>query len=146
VGRIGVDVRNAEENPKSRDNVVLQNGDSVSIPAFSGVIRVAGEVNAPTAVTYVPGKNILYYVYAAGGPGSRADVGRSYVTEPNGKVEGIRHHFLLPASVPTPEPGARVYAPEKLIRVEQNDHTVEYLGVAVQLIASLATVIYLSRH
>jgi polysaccharide export outer membrane protein len=146
VGRIGVDVRNAEENPKSRDNVVLQNGDSISIPPFSGVIRVAGEVNAPTAVTYVPGKNILYYVYAAGGPGSRADVGRTYVTEPNGKVEGIRHHFLLPSNVPTPEPGARVYVPEKLIRVEQNDHTVEYLGVAVQLIASLATVIYLSRH
>jgi len=146
VGRIGVDVRTAEAKPKSRDNVVLQDGDSISIPAFSGVVRVAGEVNSPVAVTYVPGKDVLYYVYAAGGPGSRADLGRTFVTQPNGKVESIRHHGLLPASVPAPEPGARVYVPEKEFRIPTNDRTVEYLGVAVQLIASLATVIYLSRH
>jgi polysaccharide export outer membrane protein len=146
VGRIGVDVRKVEEDAKSRDNLMLQDGDSISIPSFSGVVRVAGEVNAPTAVTYVPGKNLIYYVNAAGGPGSRADEGRSFVTQPNGKVEAIRHHGILPASLPVPEPGARVYVPEKELRTQTPDQTIAILGVTVQVIASLATVIYLSRH
>jgi hypothetical protein len=30
--------------------------------------------------------------------------------------------------------------------LQQPDQTIAYLGVAVQVIASLATVIYLSRH
>ena len=146
VGRIGVDVKSAEKNAKARDNIVLQDGDSISIPSYSGVVRVAGEVNSPTAVTYVPGKDLIYYVNAAGGPGSRADVARAFVTEPNGKVEAIRHHGILPASIPVPEPGARVYVPEKEIRMQQPDQTIAYLGIAVQTIAALATLIYFSRH
>jgi hypothetical protein len=85
-------------------------------------------------------------VNAAGGAGGRADVGRSFVTQPNGKVEAIRHHGILPSSVPVPEPGARVYVPEKELRHLTPDQTIAVLGIAVQVIASLATVIYLTRH
>jgi hypothetical protein len=45
-----------------------------------------------------------------------------------------------------PEPGARVYVPEKELRTQTPDQTIAILGVTVQVIASLATVIYLSRH
>src|SRR5262249_25004354 len=62
VGRIGVDIRAVEKNPKGRDNLVLQEGDSINIPSYNGVVRVAGEVNSPTGVAYVPGKDVLYYV------------------------------------------------------------------------------------
>jgi protein involved in polysaccharide export with SLBB domain len=146
IGRIGVDVRGVEKNAKDRENLVMQDGDSISIPSYSGIVRVTGEVNAPTGVAYVPGKDLIYYVNAAGGPGARADVGRSFVTQPSGKVEAIRHHGILPASVPVPEAGARVYVPEKELRLQQPDQTLAYLGTAVSLIATLATVIYLSRH
>ena len=146
VGRIGVDVRGIEKNAKDRDNLILQDGDSISIPSYSGIVRVSGEVNAPTGVAYVPGKDLIYYVNAAGGAGARADVGRSFVTQANGKVEAIRHHGILPASIPVPEPGSKVYVPEKELRHQEPDQTIAYLGVAVQVIASLATVIYLSRH
>jgi polysaccharide export outer membrane protein len=145
-GRIGVNIRAVDQNPKNRDNLVLQDGDSISIPAYSGVVRVGGEVNAPTGVPFSPGKDLIYYVNAAGGPGSHADVGRSFVTQPNGKVEAIRHHGILPSSVPVPEPGSRVYVPAKELRLQAPDNTLAYLGIAVQALASLATLIYLSRH
>ena len=145
-GRIGVNIHAVDENPKHRDNLVLQDGDSISIPAYSGVVRVAGSVNSPTGVAFSPGKDLLYYINSAGGPGVRADVGRAFVTQPNGKVEAIRHHGILPASIPVPEPGSRVYVPEKEFRLMQPDNTLAYLGIAVQALASLATLIYLSRH
>jgi len=146
VGRIGVDVRSALKNPKDRDDLVLQDGDSIALPAYSGVVRVAGAVNAPVAITYVPGKNLKYYVYAAGGPSVKAELSHAYVTQPDGHVEGVRSHGILPATIPVPESGARVYVPEKELRLQQPDQTLAYIGTAVQLIASLATVIYLSRH
>ncbi len=146
VGRIGVDVRDALKNPNHQDNLILQDGDSISIPSYSGVVRVAGSVNAPIAITYAPGKNLIYYVYAAGGPGIRAELSRAYVTQPDGTVESVRHHGILPATIPVPEPGSRVYVPEKELRLQQPDQTLAYIGTAVQLIASLATVIYLTRH
>jgi protein involved in polysaccharide export with SLBB domain len=146
VGRIGADVHQALRDPHSHANIALQDGDSISIPPYTGVVRVAGSVNAPVAITYAHGKDLLYYVYAAGGPAVKAELGKAYVTQPDGRVEGIRHHGILPATIPVPEAGARVYVPEKELRLQQPDQTLAYIGTAVQLIASLATVIYLSRH
>jgi polysaccharide biosynthesis/export protein len=146
VTRVGVDVQTALDNPKSRANIVIQDGDSIYVPPNTGVVRVAGAVNAPVTVSYVPGKNLNYYVSAAGGFGTRADPGRAYVKEPDGTVDGIRHHGILPASIPVPRPGAEVFVPDKEIRLEKPDQTLQYIGLAVQMIAGLATVIYLTQH
>jgi protein involved in polysaccharide export with SLBB domain len=125
---------------------VVQDGDSIYIPPNTGVVRVGGAVNAPVSVSYVPGKNLNYYVNAAGGPGSRADADRAYVKQPDGTVEGIRHHGLLPSSVPEPRPGAEVYVPDKELRFQGPDQTLQYVSVAIQVLAGLATVVYLTRH
>jgi polysaccharide biosynthesis/export protein len=146
VGRVGVNIQNALEHPKSRDNVIMEDRDSIYVPPYTGVVRVAGAVNAPVTVSYVPGKDIYYYVTAAGGPGTRADLSRAYVKQPDGTVQGVRHHGILPASVPNPRPGAEVVVPDKEIRIEQPDQTLQYVATAVQLITGLATVIYLTRH
>lgn len=147
VGRVGVNIQNALAHPKSRDNVVMADRDSIYVPPYTGVVRVGGAVNAPVSVSYVAGKDIYYYVTAAGGPGARADLGRAYVKQPDGTVQGVRHHgFLLPASIPDPRPGAEVVVPDKEYRLEQPDQTLQYVATAVQLITGLATVIYLTRH
>jgi polysaccharide export outer membrane protein len=145
-GRIGVDIQSALDNAKSRENLILQNGDSINIPTYSGVVKVAGAVNAPVSVTYMPGKNLKYYINQAGGGALHADLDRAYVTQPDGKVEAIRHPFLLPAIVPEPRAGAIVSVPLKDFRQQPVDQTIAYLGIALQALASLGTLIYLSRH
>jgi protein involved in polysaccharide export with SLBB domain len=114
VGRIGIELPNVLEDPKSPDNLLLQDGDSIYIPRFSAIVRVQGQVNSPVAVTYVPGKNLDYYIRAAGGATIKADVGRAYVTQPNGKVDAKTHHFLIPDYVPKPKPGSVVVVPERV--------------------------------
>jgi polysaccharide biosynthesis/export protein len=113
VGRIGIELPDVLHNSKSPDNITLQDGDSIYIPRYNAVVSVQGAVNSPITVTYSPGKDLQYYVRAAGGPTPAADVKRSYVRQPNGKVESWHFRFLLPDGVPEPQPGSAVYVPAR---------------------------------
>jgi protein involved in polysaccharide export with SLBB domain len=113
VGRIGIELPSVLRNARSRDNLILQDGDSIFIPRYSGVINVQGAVNSPLAVAHVPGRDLEWYVRAAGGPTARADLGRAYVRQPNGKVEAAVKRRFLPDDMPTPRPGSVVTVPER---------------------------------
>lgn len=113
VGRIGIDLSDVLENSHDRDNLLLQNGDSIYIPRFNSVILVEGAVNSPVGVTYVPGKNLNYYIRAAGGPTASANAKAAYVRQPNGKVDAEQRRFLIPDYVPEPKPGSTVIVPER---------------------------------
>ena len=112
-GRIGIDLADVLKNPKNRDNMLLVDGDSVSVPRYNGVVTVTGAVNSPLAVAYVPGENIDFYIRSAGGPNTKADVSRAYVTQPNGKVESVIIRRFWPDSHPDPQPGGVVFVPQK---------------------------------
>lgn len=145
-GRIGVDLPRVLRDSEFRDNLILQGGDSIVIPEYNPVIRVAGAVNAPQSVAYVPGKNIDYYVRAAGGYNREGDKGRAYVTQPSGKAQSVSRRFwLLPDGVPQPRPGAQVFVPVKEKR-EGPGQTLAVLGTVATIIASLATVIVVARR
>jgi polysaccharide biosynthesis/export protein len=143
-GRIGVDLARVLRDPHDRGNVVLADGDSIVIPARTEIVRVSGEVNAPTALVYVPGENINYYIRGAGGLSYRADGGRAYVTEPDGTIEGISH-FMFFHSSPEPRPGATVYVPTKDLTVRPVDKAAVYALIA-QIVGSLATLVIVARN
>ena len=145
VGRIGIELPDVLKNPRSLDNLPLQDGDSLYIPRYNAVVNVTGAVNSPVSVTYAPGKSIEYYVRAAGGPTRKADVSSSYVTQPNGKVEAREKHFLLPDGVPKPLPGSTVFVPERDPADRPTD-ILANIGVIAQVFAGLATLILAVRH
>jgi protein involved in polysaccharide export with SLBB domain len=113
VGRIGVDLPRALKDARAVDNLVLQDGDSIHIPPYSGIVAVGGAVNAPMAVAYVPGADLNYYIRAAGGATRTGDRSRAYVTNASGRVESVRRRTMLPDDVPTPGPGSKVIVPER---------------------------------
>ncbi|MEO8139551.1 MAG: SLBB domain-containing protein [Gemmatimonadota bacterium] len=137
-GRIGVDLPRVIADPRYRDNLILAGGDSIIIPEYVPVVYVQGAVNAPMSVTYLPGKSMEYYVSAAGGYRRDADRGRTYVTQPNGKVESVNKHWsFLPDGKPDPLAGGSVYVPER----DPADKK-DWLGITAsvaQIVASLAT-------
>ena len=112
-GRIGIDLADVLKDSKNRDNMLLVDGDSIFVPRYNGVVTVTGAVNSPLAVAYVPGQNIDFYIRSAGGPNTKADPSRAYVTQPNGKVESVIAHRFWPDSRPNPQPGGVVYVPQK---------------------------------
>jgi len=113
VGRVGVDLPRALRESKAVDDLVLQDGDSIHIPAYSGIVTVSGSVNAPISLAYVPGADLDYYVRAAGGPTRTGDRSRVYVKQASGRVETVRRRPFFPDDVPKPGPGSKVVVPEK---------------------------------
>lgn len=145
VGRIGVDLPEVLHNNGNRDNLLLQDGDSIHIPRFSALVMVQGAVNAPIAVSYVPGKDLNYYVRAAGGFSARADDDAAYVVQSNGKVETKSHRFLLPNYVPKPEPGSKVIVPSKDANEKPVDKVALASAVAGILSSFVAVALAISR-
>ncbi|HUQ48627.1 MAG TPA: SLBB domain-containing protein [Gemmatimonadaceae bacterium] len=138
VGRIGIALPEILKTPASRDNLQLLDGDSIFIPKFNAVVNVKGAVNSPVAVTYVPGKNLEYYVRAAGGITRVGDLRYAYVTQPNGKVEAASGKFIF-RSDPHPRPGSTVYVPER----DKNERRVDYIatiGSIAQVAASFVAI------
>jgi polysaccharide biosynthesis/export protein len=114
VGRIGVDLDEALKNTRSRENLTLLPGDTLYIPRFQPTVKVEGAVNSPISVAYIPGKNLKYYIDAAGGARYDADLDRAYVRQPNGIVDPHKGRiFFLPDHNPKPDAGAIVTVPAK---------------------------------
>ncbi|HEU4720890.1 MAG TPA: SLBB domain-containing protein [Gemmatimonadaceae bacterium] len=111
IGRVGVELSNALRRYESADNLILRDGDNISIPAYNAVVTIRGEVNSPSTVAYIRGKGIDYYIGAAGGPTPKADEDHAYVTQPSGKLETVRAHLFLPDQMPKPRPGSVVTVP-----------------------------------
>jgi polysaccharide export outer membrane protein len=143
-GRIGLDLAAVLNDPATRDNIALEDGDQITVPRYNPVVRVQGAVNAPANVTFVPGRDLFYYVDAAGGGSRIADEKRSFVTQPSGKLESVRGRFLLSDVVPQPQAGAVVTVPER-DPLDKRDYAA-IAAVATQLIASLVAVIAIIRR
>ena len=149
-GRIGVDLPSVLKDPTEQDNIILFDGDSITIPRYDAVVRVDGAVNSPTALPFVRGKDMLYYIRAAGGGRLDADLPRTYVTQPNGRVDAVSRRFLLPDGQPTPRPGATVTVPKR-DRTERQDNLsartqiASIIGTLAAVLASLATIIIQTR-
>ena len=144
LGRVGVDLSNALRRSESSDNMILRDGDNISIPAYNSIVSIRGAVNQASNVAYVRGKGIDYYIRAAGGATRTADTDRAYVVQPSGKLETVQTHFLRPASIPLPRPGAVVTVPEK----DPNDKSdlVAILTPIGQLMASLVAIIAIAKR
>ncbi|HEY9226731.1 MAG TPA: SLBB domain-containing protein, partial [Gemmatimonadaceae bacterium] len=135
LGRVGLDLRSVLRDSMSRDNIILADGDSIYLPQFSGIVEVKGAVHAPRGVAWIPGKDLDYYVRAAGGPTSTGDFGRSYVMQPDGSVETVRARRLLPDDIPVPRPGSVVTVTER--DQKQGSDSVARLSIVAQIVASM---------
>lgn len=111
-GRINLKLKDALRDSTSRDNIILQPGDSMHVPEFIPSVRVTGAVNAPGSVLWKRGASASYYVSAAGGFARLADEGATSVRFANGEVR-TRSKFLLFTSWPNPDPGGEVFVPAK---------------------------------
>jgi protein involved in polysaccharide export with SLBB domain len=138
VGRVAVDVAQAIRRRNSPENLLLMDGDEITIPVRSNVVTVRGAVNAPNVVAYVPGKNLDYYVDQAGGPAREADFGRAFVTQPSGKRETRSSHLFLPDHSPKPLPGSTVIVPAR--DLNERAQTAAIISALAPLFASLATI------
>ena len=96
---LGINLTDALANPGSDADIVLRDGDVISIPQYNGTVRVMGSVLYPNSVTYQNGKNLKHYVKLAGGFDNRARKNRAFVIYMNGMVDSGRSAKIRPGCI-----------------------------------------------
>ncbi len=144
IRRIGIDLPKVLKSPQYRDNLLLEDGDSIHVPRYNPVVAVTGSVNASVAVAYQPGRNIDYYVARAGGASRLGDAKRAFVTQPNGSVESRTRRLLLFTYLPEPKPGSTVAVPAK----DPNDRKdyAAIVGSVASVLASLVAILAIAKR
>ncbi|MBQ1784363.1 MAG: SLBB domain-containing protein [Gammaproteobacteria bacterium] len=112
VGRLVVDVP-ALMNGDSNNNVRLEPGDKLYIPAFRNIINVVGQAQLPTTHLYQPGTTVDDYLRLSGGLKRQADDDRIYVLKANGAVRMPNSGFWFSAASSDSmlEPGDTIVVP-----------------------------------
>ncbi len=83
---ISIDLEKALQNPGSKYDMVLQDGDIISVPEINPVVAVKGAVQNQLKIYYDKEHRTLgYYIDKAGGFGERPWKKRIYITYANGK-------------------------------------------------------------
>lgn len=85
--RIPVDLRRYFIEKDESQNVVLESGDEIYIPASIRRVFVAGAVKVPAAYVYLPGRPADRYIAEAGGLSLAADLEKSFIKKADGTVE-----------------------------------------------------------
>ncbi len=130
---VALDLLEILDNPGSKYDFILKEGDVISIPGRLETVRVAGEVTSPLNLRYDKSYSFKDYIDQSGGFLQTAKKSRSYVQYPNGKRKGTKR-FLFFKFYPKIEPGTTIFVARK---PERNSlGTAEWLAIA----SSLATI------
>lgn len=109
---IAIDLAAIMAHPGSGYDLILEEGDIISIPKQLQTVRLRGEVIYPTTVRHEPNRPMSFYINRAGGFDNRAKKRRTYVVYANGEVARTKN-FLFFKSYPSVEPGAEIIVPSK---------------------------------
>ncbi|MDB5002294.1 MAG: colonic acid export protein Wza [Mucilaginibacter sp.] len=110
---VGINLKKILKNPGTGEDLILEDGDVLTVPKQQQIVRVNGEVLFPSAVVYNNGKGFKGYVLNAGGFSPNALKGGAYVVYPNGTVKATSK-FLFFNIHPRVKPGSEIYVPKKL--------------------------------
>ncbi len=113
---IGINLEEIMSNPGSKYDLILEEGDVISVPKQLQTVRLRGRVLYPTTVRYESGKSVKYFIDRAGGFDSRSRKGRTYVVYANGEVARTKS-LLFVRNYPTVEPGAEIIIPVKPLKI-----------------------------
>lgn len=109
---IAIDLEAILANPGSKYDLIVEEGDILSVPRQLQTVRLRGDVIYPTTVRHEDFRSMSYYINRAGGFATRAKKGRTYVVYANGQVARTRN-FVLFNVYPKVEPGSEIIVPTK---------------------------------
>ncbi len=130
---VALNLEAAMKNPGSLEDIVLREGDVLTIPQYSNTVKISGEVVHPISMNYMKGKSLSYYISHAGGYGNKARKGNVYAVYANGGVEKIRKR-----SSKAIQPGCEIVVPTK---PEKTGMTTSEIMAIASGGASLASVV-----
>ena len=135
---VGIDLEKAIANPGSTADIVLREGDVISIPKNNNTVTINGAVMVPNTVSYIKGENIDYYLNQAGGYSENAKKSKKFIVYMNGQVTKVKGSGKKQI-----EPGCEIIVPSKAKKRNNIGNILGYattfstLGMMVASIANL---------
>ena len=110
---VSIDLYMAMQNPNSKYDIVLQDGDVVVVPEINPFVSIQGRVQSPLKIAFDKEHTKLsYYIDKAGGYGVKPWRKRIYVTYANGKSQRTKS-FLFFRFYPRVKEGSIITVPER---------------------------------
>lgn len=131
---VAINLEDILKNPGSEEDLIIEEGDILSVPKLLQTVRMRGNVVYPTTIRYESGRSLKHYINGAGGFERRANRKQTYVVYANGAVNKTKG-ILGIRNFPNVEPGAEVIVPTKGPRVPLR------LGDLVGVTTALATLV-----
>jgi len=102
-------------DPKGEFDLILKEGEVLSIPRELQTVRVRGEALYTSTIRFQKGASFRYFIGQAGGFSDRARKGKSYVIYANGSAQKTAS-FLWFKNYPEIRPGSELIIPKKPVR------------------------------
>lgn len=117
-GIVTMELDKALDDPNSRYNIILKPGDEINVPVTNDLVTISGMINYPYKdslgfinTPYNSGKRAKWYVKKFGlGFDTYAERSRTYVIQPGGTVEGVKHTLFF-RTYPKVQKGGYVVVP-----------------------------------
>lgn len=103
---VAFDLVEALKNPGGNNDLVLREGDELTIPVLDNTVRIGGAVQMPTSIRYRKGLNKRTIIDAAGGYTKMAHRRKAFIVYMNGRVAKLGRFTNI-------EPGCQVIVPKK---------------------------------
>lgn len=135
---VGIDLEKALSNPKGNADLVLREGDVISVPKNNNTVTINGAVMVPNTVSYIQGKDVDYYLNQAGGYSDNAKKSKKFVVYMNGQVTKVKGSGKKQI-----EPGCEIIVPSKAKKKANIGNILGYatsfssLGMMIASIANL---------
>ncbi|CAM4108622.1 protein involved in polysaccharide export, contains SLBB domain of the beta-grasp fold [Pedobacter westerhofensis] len=133
---VGINLKKALEQPMSRNDLILEDGDVIRVPRQLQTVKVIGEVLKPNSMIFVPGRTLKYYISGSGGFSYNAYKKATYVVYPNGSVAANRK-FLFFNNFPKVTPGSEIFVPKRAEREKLSLGSLVGLSTALASIAAI---------
>lgn len=105
---VGIDLEAALANPGGDADLVLREGDVLTVPEYNNTVKVNGAVMMPNTVSYAKGKSVKYYLNQAGGYSANAKKSQKFIIYMNGQVAEVKGSGKKQI-----EPGCEIVVPNK---------------------------------
>ena len=130
---VGIELDKAIANPGSDADIVLREGDRLTVPVYNGTVKINGEVMYPNTVAYKEGKGINYYIDLAGGLSGKAKKSRTYIIYMNGDVAKAGHGVKV-------KPGCEIVVPQKSMSKMSTAESISLISGTASIAAMIATI------
>ena len=142
---VAADVSEGLKKKNSRNNIVLEAGDSIHVPTYDPMVAVTGAVSFEARVLHRPGADLDYYVDQAGGYTNVADKRHVTVTYPNGERAGMKR-ILTARSSPKVVPGTVIFVPTKPADQQAGTNWESIIMRTLTLVTTSATLLIALRQ